>query len=134
MNRLTYPAQPEIMTFTTPLGTTHYIPVWHPIGERNAPVMVEELPKSAPRALNPVRLTDRIHNYFKSQDHGDRGLTHWQIADALGENRQTVGRSLMKNSFLFWRSSNVVLVDFLSGSGNSKRKMSLNLWKLKEQK
>lgn len=126
MNRLTYPTQPEILTVTTPLGNTHHINVWLPVGERTPAVMVEVTVK--PRAVNHVPLRKRIAEYMRARE---AGLTHWQIADALGENRQTVGRSLHDNQAVFRRGKTPVMVRYVAGRGGE-REVPLSLWYLKE--
>jgi len=129
MNRLTYDEQPEIRTFTSPEGRTHHIRVWMPIGERTPAVMVEETVR--PRAVDHVSLRKRIAAHMKAT--GDHGLTHWQIADALGALRQTVGRSLLNNQSMFRRSDKIEIATFITGRGGA-RELPLKIWHLNGEK
>lgn len=130
--RLTYPTEPtETLTVTTPIGSTYAIPIWRPIGERGKPVMVEVV--VPPRAVNYQWLKDRIAKHMASCDPSDVGLTHWQIADALGTNRRTVLRSLMDNSHLFLRSNKQVVVKYYPGINAGERQLRMNLWHLRKE-
>lgn len=127
--RLDYTVEPtEILTITTPIGSTYAIPIWRPVGERSAPVMVEVV--IPPRAVNYQWLKDRIAKHMASCD---TGLTHWQIADALGVNRRTVLRSLMDNSHLFLQSNKQVVVKYYAGINAGERQLRMNLWHLRKE-
>ncbi len=135
MNRLTYAEQPEIMTVTTPLGNTHHIPVWLPVGERTMPVSwtepeavtFEELPQPT---VKLEYIYQRIIAWM--QDHGDTGFTTWEIADAINENRQVVGQNLQHKNHLFWRSSKKTAVAWVTSKGQERR-WRMNLWHLQKE-
>ena len=122
---LKYPIEPEIMTVTTPLGTQHAIPIWRPIGERSKPVMVEVV--VPPRAVNYQWLRDRIAKHMAAHDPGDAGLTHWQIADAMQEDRLSIRHNLLGNVKMFRRSDKTATATFIAGRGQV-RSMQLPLW------
>ena len=129
--RLDYTVEPtEILTVTTPLGTQHAIPIWRPIGERSKPVMVEELPKAAVVPRKGLRAL--MVEYIEANDPDSHGMTCWQIADALGENRQTVGRYLQDNKNTFWRSSRKVTASYQVNNGEN-RLLRLPVWHLRKE-
>ena len=123
--KLTYPTEPEIMTYTSPLGRLHHIPVWMPIGERGEPIETAWLPSE--RNKNFISICDQIVIHLRKGD----GLTSWQIADAINQDRRTVGRNLADNEQLFRRSDNPINVGYVAGRGQQ-RVVELYLWYLRE--
>jgi hypothetical protein len=99
--KLEYTTEPtETMTVITPLGNTHHISVWRPVGERSAPVMVAVAPRRLFGANRPnVR---QIIIEYMTQHHKKTGFTVWDLSMALGVLEDTIKQALWRNKDVFW--------------------------------
>lgn len=112
MNRLTYPTQPETWTVTTPLGKTHHINVWLPVGERSKPVMAEELPKQPkplkpppppkPKPIKAKYLYQRVAIFILQSG---KGCTVRGIGEALNIDSRRIGRIFYERRSIFYPES-----------------------------
>lgn len=108
--RLEYTAEPtETMTITTPLGSTYAIPIWRPIGERNKPVMVQELSKPmnppkppAPPKPKPIKAKYLYQRVAMFIIQSGKGCTVQEIGTALNIDSRRIGRIFYERTNIFY--------------------------------
>jgi hypothetical protein len=124
--KLEYTTEPtETMHVISPLGTQYAIPIWRPVGERSAPVMVTVAPR---RLFGPHRPNVRsiIVEYMK-QHYEKNGFTVWDLSIALDLIEDTVKQALYRNKDVFdLHKKNVYLCHPISGFWRK-----VHVWKLK---
>jgi len=119
------------MQIVTPLGTQHAIPIWRPIGEREKPVMVQELPKPVPvRKPKQIKYKwsyQRIAAFIRQSG---KGCTTKEIIQALGM-INALDEILRRHPEVFYAEPKRVSVPVLDKHGRIRNK-SLYRWHVHE--